>query len=331
MSGGELLLLAVRDPDVLHFRRMPQELAAFHLTRIEPVAAARRRPGALHVRRGRELDRFHTRGGTEVPHAVHVVMLGEHFRQLVFCPGDHVDDAVRYVGRLEDGVELGCGDRIGLRGDDDHGVTDRDRRRHQGDEAKQGEIVRGGDAEDADGFVHREGDATNRRVVDGAVPFVRPRGVGEESRDTRVDFLAADSRGELGGPRRQILGNEIEDLGAGMTAALPPSLRGMRGLDGIPYVLAIALRDFAEHSAIWADDLAGVALVGSDLFTADEELVGPINWGKGDEGRVASTTGTVFAVAVATPSPFPHPPSHSGFKYSYIPSLPPSLPKPDSR
>src|SRR2546430_7192489 len=50
--------------------------------------------------------------------------------------------------------------------------------------------------------------------------------------------------------------------------------------------------------------------------------------GPGAWGALALATGT----ALVTPeAPGPRPFSQSDFRYSYIPSLPPSLPKPDSR
>src|SRR5881396_2788404 len=86
-------LLAVRNPDVLYFRRATEELASLTLTRIEPVARARRRPRALHVRCRGQFDGLQTGGAAEVPHPVHVVVLGEHFCERILRAGDHVDHA----------------------------------------------------------------------------------------------------------------------------------------------------------------------------------------------------------------------------------------------
>src|SRR6266446_4799011 len=119
-------LLAVRNPDVLYFRRAAEELASLTLTCIEPVARARRRPRALHVRGRRELDRLHARGIAEVPHPVHIVVLGEHLCERILRAGDHVDDAVRDVGGLEHCIELSRGDGLRLGRDDDDGVAERD-------------------------------------------------------------------------------------------------------------------------------------------------------------------------------------------------------------
>src|SRR5687768_54699 len=80
--------LPVGDPDVLDLRSTPQELAPFAGARVEPVATRGRRPGPLHVRRGRELDRLHPGGVAEVPHALHVVVLGQHCGERVLGAGD---------------------------------------------------------------------------------------------------------------------------------------------------------------------------------------------------------------------------------------------------
>src|SRR5882762_1181305 len=113
--------------------------------------------------------------------------------------------------------------------------------------------------------------------MDGAVPFVRPGGVGEQPHHARIDLGPSDSRGELVGTRREILSDEIEDLRAHMTAAPSPSFGRVCRLDGIAHVLAIALGDFAQHPAIGPEDLATVTLIGARLFAADEELVGAVD------------------------------------------------------
>ena len=74
-------LFAVRNPDVLHLRRLAQELAPLALARIGPRARRRLAPGALHVPRRRELHRLHAVARAEIPHRVHVVVLGERLRE----------------------------------------------------------------------------------------------------------------------------------------------------------------------------------------------------------------------------------------------------------
>src|SRR2546428_70108 len=56
-SEGPGTSLAVRDPDVLHLRRLAQELASLTLPRIRPVPVPHE-PGAFHVPRRRLLDDF---------------------------------------------------------------------------------------------------------------------------------------------------------------------------------------------------------------------------------------------------------------------------------
>src|SRR5438105_5856831 len=73
-------LLPVRNPDILHVRGRAQELAPLAFEPVEPVALFPRGPGALHVRRGRSLDRLHPFAAAHVPHRFHVVVLGEHPR-----------------------------------------------------------------------------------------------------------------------------------------------------------------------------------------------------------------------------------------------------------
>src|ERR1051325_441434 len=67
----------VRNPDVLHLRRRAKELAPLAVARVEPVALVPRRPGALHVRRRRQVHCLYAVATPEIPHRVHVVVLGE--------------------------------------------------------------------------------------------------------------------------------------------------------------------------------------------------------------------------------------------------------------
>src|SRR5436309_11497454 len=69
-------LLAVRHPDVLHVRRGAQELAAFAIVLRRPIAVVPASPRPLHVRRRRQLHHLHAALRTEVPHRLHVVVLG---------------------------------------------------------------------------------------------------------------------------------------------------------------------------------------------------------------------------------------------------------------
>src|SRR4029077_11185122 len=107
-------------------------------------------------------------------------------------------------------------------------------------------------------------------------------------------FLPSHACGELLAARREILGDEVEDLRTHMPAAASPAGSGVCRFDRIADIFAIPFRDFAEDTAVRADDLAGVALVWPGLLAADEELVGaiyrreglgPRAWGPGSLSR----------------------------------------------
>src|SRR3989442_3735793 len=164
INGGRVLF-AVRNPDVLYFRGTPEELPTFTLPRIEPIAAAGRRQGPFHVRGGGELDRLHAGGVPEVPHPIHVVVLGEHFREGILCPRDHVDHPVRDIGGLEHGVELGRRERVRLGGHDNYRVAEGDRPCDQRYENQHRQNVRGGDPVHAHRLRERERHTTGREPV----------------------------------------------------------------------------------------------------------------------------------------------------------------------
>src|SRR5882762_370724 len=114
-------------------------------------------------------------------------------------------------------------------------------------------------------------------MVHRTVPLVGPAGVREQPRHARIHLGPSDSCGELVGTRREILGDEIENLRAHVAAAPSPSFGRVCRLDGIAHVLAIALGDFAQYTAIGPEDLATVPLVGARLFAADEQLVSAVD------------------------------------------------------
>src|SRR5208282_4690904 len=92
-SNTSGLLFPVRNPDVLHLRRVPEEFPSCSLLPVDPVAAAALAPRLLHVPRRRQLARAHALRRTEVPDRVHVVVLREHLRELVAPTRDDVHDA----------------------------------------------------------------------------------------------------------------------------------------------------------------------------------------------------------------------------------------------
>src|SRR5689334_10064291 len=85
-------LLAVWHPDILDLACLPEKLSALADSHVHPIAILVGRPGALHVRRRRELHGLHAFRGSAVPHALDVVMLGERLHERVLRPGDDVDD-----------------------------------------------------------------------------------------------------------------------------------------------------------------------------------------------------------------------------------------------
>src|SRR2546422_4975378 len=303
INGGRVLF-AVRNPDVLYFRGTPEELPTFTLPRIEPIAAAGRRPGPFHVRGGGELDRLHAGGVPEVPHPIHVVVLGEHFREGILCPRDHVDHPARDIGGLERRVELGRRERGRLGGHYNYRVAEGDRRCHQRYETEQRKIVRGGDTEHAHRLVHRERDAADRGVVHRAVPLVGPGRVREQPRDAGIHFFLSHASREFGGARREVFGDEVENLRTQMTAGAFPSFGGVRCLDRIAYVLAIALAHLAQDATVRSEDLARVALIRARLLAADEELVGAIyRWEQGGGSRERWLAGSDCCACTLLPAP----------------------------
>src|SRR6187397_1706440 len=67
--------LAVRHPDVLHVRSRAEELTAFAIVGIEPVAIVPRGPRALHVRGRRGFHGLYSVARAEIPHRLDVVVL----------------------------------------------------------------------------------------------------------------------------------------------------------------------------------------------------------------------------------------------------------------
>src|SRR5438105_8665881 len=81
-------LFSVGNPDVLDLRRLSQEFPPFAMLAVVPVPRLPLDPRPLHVSHRRPLDLGARRPISEIPHRVHVVVLGEHFRERVFGSGD---------------------------------------------------------------------------------------------------------------------------------------------------------------------------------------------------------------------------------------------------
>src|SRR2546428_477723 len=99
----------------------------------------------------------------------------------------------------------------------------------------------------------------------------------------------APSVRKLLGPGGEMLGDELQNLRAGMSAASSPPFSRVRRFDGVADVLAIPLADLAQHTTIGPSDLARVALAGAHLLAADEQLVRSVDrrqsLGKRDRGN----------------------------------------------
>src|SRR5207245_9219850 len=114
---------------------------------------------------------------------------------------------------------------------------------------------------------------------------------------------------KLLGPWREVRGDEVEDLAAVIAARVPPRRRAVGSLDGGPDVLAIPLTHFAERVPARRDDTAGVGGVGAGPHPRDEQLVRPINRGKGDGGRGTGGGRAARRDGLLRPLPRPRPPA----------------------
>src|ERR1035437_8923821 len=94
-------LLAVRNPDVLHLRRLTKKIAPLSLAHVGPRARLPLGPRSLHVPRRRQLHRPDAVARPEVPHRIHVVVLGESLRERVLRASHDIDHARRHVRRLQ--------------------------------------------------------------------------------------------------------------------------------------------------------------------------------------------------------------------------------------
>ena len=90
-----------------------QELAALALARVEPVAPVRTRPTCASCSPAdASSTAFTPSRRPEVPHRVHVVVLGQRLRERVLRAGHDVDHAAGHVGGLEHLIEVRRGERV---------------------------------------------------------------------------------------------------------------------------------------------------------------------------------------------------------------------------
>ena len=139
------------------------------------------------------------------------------------------------------------------------------------------------DTDIADGFFHRQGNATDRDAVHLAVVFVGPCGIGEERLDAVLHFVCARFAGQVADPfaefisaRREVFGDVVEDLRAQVACRFGPAFGGVHRLDGVADVFARAGGDMTEKCAFRAVNRGGVAAIGAGLFAADVELCGAV-------------------------------------------------------
>src|ERR1700730_9678492 len=102
-----MCLLAVRDPNILHLRRMVQEPAAFALLAAEPVNFTALITEYLLQVPTRQGLSCRTTGFTgERPDRIHIVMFRQHLHQLSATPRNHVYNRVRSVAGLKNLVQV---------------------------------------------------------------------------------------------------------------------------------------------------------------------------------------------------------------------------------
>ena len=145
-------------------------------------------------------------------------------------------------------IEIGGDERIRFRRDGNHGVADRERGEHDGEETEQGRFCGANDSHGSDWLIHSERDIAERWIVDGAVKLVSPCRVGEDALEAEIQFrrglFRTDDRSEPAddfvAALREILGAVVKNLCANMCGCFCPG-RGVAGSpDGIANVFSIS-------------------------------------------------------------------------------------------
>ena len=251
--------------------------------RVEPVA--RRRldaPCASCSTPTRARPPLHALARAEVPHRVHVVVLGQRLRQRILRAGDDVDDAGRHVRRLEHA---------------DRNPSPRAARAPTGSRppcspsrspARRARRSRAADAS--------SGHAMPITPIGSFIASATPRigtlctapsylsahaRIREQPRDRRVDLARAvadaghrvDARRELVRARREILGDVVEDLRAVVPGRRAPSPRAACAAStALRMSLRLPSATSPSSSPFGARDATRVAGVGARLLAADEQL-----------------------------------------------------------
>ena len=225
-------------------------------------------------------------GGTEIPDRIHIFVLDEGLGQVLAVAGHDVDHAARNVRGIEHLIEIRGAERILRAGDHHHRVAARDGRRHQGDKAQQREFIRAGDADHAHRFIHTDGDAAQCGFLHRAAVLIGPARISEEPfngsihlglrgfvRATGHLYYAPD---ELGIAHIQIFSDEVQDLRTVETVTHGPAglgqMSGMRRLDRLAHVLAVAVADLAHDLTLCTQYGHRIGAIRAYLFPADIHL-----------------------------------------------------------
>src|SRR5581483_3515111 len=136
-----------------------------------------------------------------------------------------------------------------------------------------------------------------RHIVHRAVVLVGPRGVAEQPGNARLDLAPGgglvparegrEPRRELVRALREVLGEIVEHLRAGVAARARPGGGRVGRFDRVADVLAVPQGHFAERRPVGRRDPARVGRIGPHLPPADEQLVRAIDRGKGRCGNRA--------------------------------------------
>ena len=165
--------------------------------------------------------------------------------------------------------------------------------------------------------------------MDLTVVLVGPGRVRGQPRDGRVDLAprvgggaaghGVDPGRELVGTGGEILGDVVENLPTEVAARPRPAGSGVRGLDGVADVLAVAFADFADEAAVGSDNATRVPLVGADLLAADEQFGRPVDGGNGDWGMGSGLLCRLHRHRDAAGVPFPSPHSSFPVRFEVLP------------
>src|SRR5579859_7038574 len=244
-------------------------------------------PGALHIACRGHFNTAAAFEGAEVPHGVHVVMVGQHLAEGVAVARYNVDHPGWYIGGFQHLVTIGRAQWRLRRWNDHYRIAHRDCRGNKRDKAEQRVFIRAGHAYHADGFGQGQHRAAQWRAMHNPLVFVGPGRVTEQARyaglhlAVRVSMARArlldDAPREFVFARRQVLGDVIENLRARMRRATGPATRRVSRLNRVADVLAVALAHLPDHAPLPVVHFAAVTRIGPRLLAADKHLGRAVN------------------------------------------------------